>query len=188
MEDFKNNNKVLFIPGWLNSGEMNGYKNSLDIWNKKIDISKNFNADYVITSSAGAMVALYNWNIYKNFKLILINPVISKKNIFKRWLGSMIHEGTPVSFARLLIFFSVGPAFFKIMNLFKNPSLDIINSIPPENLAIIHGENDKYFCDPDLLNSLAKKGFKSVKVKGAGHNYNDNLEKAVRDILMIEGR
>lgn len=79
MKDFKNNNKVLFIPGWLDIGKRHGYKYSLDIWHQKIDIDKDFKVDYFIAHSIGALVALYNWKLYKNYKLILVNPVISKK-------------------------------------------------------------------------------------------------------------
>ncbi len=182
MNDLKDNKKILFIPGWLDSGELHGYKNSLDIWNKNINIKKNFNVDFVIAHSAGILVALYNWNIHKNFKIILINPIFSKKNILKKWFKMMIYEGTQYSFKRIIIFFSVVPALIKIIKLFKIPIVDIINSIPRDNLIIIYGEKDKYFCNKQLIHSF-KDRFKIIEVRGAGHNYNIDIEKAIINII-----
>lgn len=41
MNNPKDNSKIIFIPGWLDGGELHGYKYSLDIWNKKIDLNTN---------------------------------------------------------------------------------------------------------------------------------------------------
>lgn len=185
MDNLKNNNKILFIPGWLDGGELHGFTNSLDIWNKDIDIKKNFEVDFVIAHSVGALVALSNWKIYKNFKIILINPVFLKRNISKRWLKSMISESTHYSFKRMIIFLSTIPAFIKAIKLFKVPVISILNTIPPDGLIIIYGENDKYLCDRELVNSL-KDRFRTIGVKGAGHNYNIDMENAIIDNLKTD--
>ena len=183
MENFKNNNKILFIPGWLDTGGRHGYQNSLDIWNKNIDISKNFKADYVIAHSVGSLVALSNWKIYQNFKIILVNPVISRRGIFKRWYKFNISEGIPDSFKRSIKILRIVPSLIKTIRLFKVPALDIINTIPKENLVIIYGENDIHLFDGEVIKKLKEKGLRVEEIKGSGHNYEENIEKGVLNAI-----
>jgi len=184
MKDIKNNNKILFIPGWLDSGERLGYQNSLEVWNQNIDLDKNLEADYVIAHSVGSLVALHNWKIYKNFKIILVNPVISKEKILKRWHKFTIHEGFPDSFKKSIKFFSIIPSLIKLTKLFKISTLEIINTIPKENLVIIYGENDRYLFDKKIINSLRERDYTIKEIKGAGHNYGPVLEEAVIKIIL----
>ncbi|MFA6514282.1 MAG: hypothetical protein WCT50_03290 [Patescibacteria group bacterium] len=183
MKNIKNNNKVLFIPGWLDTGERHGYQNSLDIWNKNVDISRDFKVDYVIAHSVGSLVALDNWRLYKNFKMILVNPVISRRSIFRRWYKFNIYEGIPNSFKKSIKILRIIPALIKTIRLFKVPALDIINTIPKEDLVIIYGENDIHLFDGEIIKKLKEKGIRVQEVKGAGHNYEANIEKAVLDAI-----
>jgi len=183
MINLKNNNKILFIPGWLDTGERHGYQNSLDIWNKNIDISKDFKADYVIAHSLGSLVALYNWKLYKNFKIILVNPVISRRDIFKRWYKFNISEGIPNSFKRSIKVWRIVPSLIKTIRLFKVPALDIIKTIPKKDLIIIGGKNDIHLFDKEILKNLKKNGFRIKEVSGAGHNYEEKIERAVFDFI-----
>lgn len=183
MTDFKNNNKILFIPGWLDSGARLGYKNSLDVWHKDIDFTKDWGADYVVAHSVGALVALYNWRIYKNFKIILVNPVILKDNLFKKWYQFGRDEGIPSSLKKLIKIRFIIPALFKSMRLFEVPVFNIINTISKDDLVVIYGENDKYFFDSEIIKKIKAQGFLVKEVKGAGHNYTEALEKAVGEII-----
>ena len=184
MKNIKDNNRILFIPGWLDTGGRHGYKNSLDIWNKNIDISKDFKADYVIAHSVGSLVALYNWNIYKNFKIVLINPVISRRGIFRRWYEFRSLEGIHDSFKKSIKTINIIPSLIKIRRLFKVPALDIISTIPKEDIVIIYGEKDAYLFDREVIKKLKEKGFRVEEVKGSGHNYEENIERAVLSMII----
>ena len=151
--------------------------------NKKIDIDKNFEVDYVIAHSLGALAALYNWNIYKNFKIILINPVISKRNIIGRWYNFATQEGLPDSFKKSIKLSAIIPSLFKIRKLFRIPAVDILNTIPKENLFIVYGENDVNLFDKGLINNLQEKGVLLKRVNGTGHNYDLAIEKVVFEII-----
>ena len=179
MINIKNDNKILFIPGWLDNGKRLGYQNSLDIWHKNIDISKNFQVDYVIAHSIGSLVALYNWQIYRNFKVILVNPVISKINIFKRWSKYNTSEGMPDSLKKSIKIRRIIPSLVKTLRLFKVTALDIIKTSPKDDLTIIYGENDIDLFDQKLISMFQEKGFKIQEVKGAGHNYKKNIDEVV---------
>lgn len=183
MKDLKTNSKIVFIPGWLDSGEFHGYKNSLDIWSKNIDLNNRLEIDLVVAHSIGALAALYNWNVNKNYKIILINPVLTSKNIYWRWFISMMKEGTHCPPARLLIYLKVFPAIHKAIKLFKIPVTEIINSIPKDNLIVIYGKKDKYLYDRKLINSFGDKGFRVVCLNETGHNYKANIETDLIELI-----
>ncbi len=184
MYDFKNNNKVLFIPGWLDKGKRYGYKNSLDIWHKNININKNFNADFVIAHSVGALVALYNFKLHKNYKVILVNPVISKKNILKRWYRYFISEGLPDSFIKSIKIVCFLKSLKKLFKLFKTPAIDIIHNIPKSDLFIIYGEKDIHLYNKKIITNLNMKGVSIQKVEESGHNYEENIDKEVLKTIL----
>ena len=179
MDNIKNNPKILFIPGWLDTGERNGFQNSLDIWNKKIDINHDFKVDYVVAHSVGSLVALSNWQKYQNFKIILVNPVIEQKGSFRHWVQFMRCEGVPGLFIKAMKPSKLILSFFKILKFFKTPACEIIDFIPPSDLLVFYGEKDKYLFNHDLIKFFKEKGFRATEVKGAGHNYDSIINKEV---------
>lgn len=179
MVDFKNNPKILFIPGWLDNGEFYAYKKSLDIWSRQLDYQLNFSADIVIAHSLGSLAALANWGRHKNFSLVLLNPVLFKKNLFWRWSKCMSQEGTPHSLRRLKLLLYIIPAFFRAQKLFKVPAEEIISLIPAGRLTIIYGSDDKYLCERQFIDSLDKSCHRIIEVKDSGHNYNFRLDQAL---------
>ncbi len=184
MDNLKNNEKIIFIPGWVDSGGLHGYKYSLDIWNKKIDLNKKLNVEFVIAHSAGSLAALYNWNIYQNFKIILINPVLIKNNIFNRWAKSMIFEGVGFSLERSKLLPYTFIALYRVVKLFKVPVIEILNKIPKEDIFIIYGEKDKYLSNFELIDDFKKREFKIKIVKDFGHPYDEKIEKVIEENLI----
>jgi hypothetical protein len=179
MDNFKENNKILFIPGWLDSGRRLAYTNYLDIWRPKIDIDKDFQVDTVIAHSLGATVALHNWHLYHNFKIILINPVVSGQKLFWRWLRYYFQEGPSASFKKTLSIFSVISALFRLRKILKIPSADILAELSSENLIIIYGAHDRYLYDKAVGESLKARGIKVIEVKAAGHNYTKEFDEII---------
>ncbi|HZJ40775.1 MAG TPA: hypothetical protein VFD16_00735 [Candidatus Saccharimonadales bacterium] len=183
--DNKLNPKILFIPGWLDTGARNGFQNSLDVWSKDININQDFKVDYVIAHSGGSLVALYNWQKYHNFKIILVNPAIQRKNGFWHWAEFMIYEGIPREFRQSIKIRQIIPAILKMTKLLKIPVFDIIDSIPRENMLVFYGERDKYLCRRELIKIFQEKGFKVTEVKGAGHNYDPIINKKVFEAIKL---
>lgn len=184
MDNFKNNKKIIFIPGWLDVGKRHAYQNSLDPWHNKIKLDQDFKVDYVIAHSIGALLALKNWSLYKNYKIILVNPVISKRNIFIRWYKYIKNEGLPSSFKKTNKIIQATFSLLKLIKLFKIPANDIISDILKDKLFIIFGENDKYLFDKEIAMKLKEKGIFVLKVKDSGHNYDKNLKKLVSEIVV----
>lgn len=183
MEDFKNNKKVLYIPGWLDKGERHGFRNNLDIWSQSVNIERDFGVDYVIAHSVGCLVALANWHKHRDFKMIFINPVIFKKNIFRRWLDLVIREGIPESIWASINPFLVIPGLVTIFWLFQTPAAEIIKRLPRDRLLVIYGENDRYLLDNGLIDNFRKQGFKVKALPGVGHNYDPKFDEVIEQTL-----
>lgn len=183
MDNFKGNNKILFIPGWLDSGRRFGYANYLDIWRPKIDIDKDFQVETVIAHSLGAIVALHNWHLYRNFKIILINPVLSSQKLFRRWLRYYFQEGPSASFKKALPVLAVIPALFNLNKILKISTADILKELSPENLTIIYGAHDSHLYDKAVAEDLKVRGIKVIEASEAGHNYTKDFDEIISRYL-----
>ncbi|QQG52772.1 MAG: alpha/beta hydrolase [Candidatus Falkowbacteria bacterium] len=179
MDNFKQDNKILFIPGWLDSGRRLGYVNYLDIWRSGVNIKKDFQVETVIAHSLGTIIALYNWCLHRNFRIILINPVLSRRKLLRRWLKYYFHEGPSSSFKKTLSFFSVVSALFNLNKILKIPAAEILNELPSENLTVIYGAGDRYLYDKALGEDLRARGVKVIEVKEAGHNYTKEFDEII---------
>lgn len=158
----------------------------LEIWKRKINPSDKIEAEYVVGHSLGANLALINWNHYKNTKLILINPLIPKRNVFSwllRWIKFLFTEGTSLNRKRFATF----PYFFNGIRLglylLSEDLMKIFSKIPRGNVAIIRGEEDKYFFNKKIADALNAKGIKIIEVKKAGHNWCKEIEKAAYELI-----
>jgi hypothetical protein len=74
-------NKIIFIPGWMDTVENRVDWPGLDIWKEKINPEIEIDSEYVVGHSAGANWDLLNWHKNRNTKLILVAPVIPKRNL-----------------------------------------------------------------------------------------------------------
>jgi hypothetical protein len=70
-----------------------------------------------------------------------------------------------------------------IFVIYKVTALDIINTMPKEDLVIIYGENDIHLFDGEAIKKLKERGFRIEEIKGSGHNYEENIEKAVLEAI-----
>ncbi|MFA6417243.1 MAG: hypothetical protein WCW61_03570 [Patescibacteria group bacterium] len=179
MKNFKESNKILFIPGWLDSGRRLGYVNYLDIWRSRTDINKDFQVETVIAHSLGAMVALYNWHLHHNFKIILINPVVSGQKLSWRWLRYCFQEGVPASLIKTLSISSIIFALFSLKKILKIRATDILKELSPENLTIIYGAHDHYLYNKAVVESLKAQGIKVIEATEAGHNYTKDFDEII---------
>jgi pimeloyl-ACP methyl ester carboxylesterase len=183
MDNFKDSDKVLFIPGWFDSGSFYSYRRHADIWEKNIDLEQDFHADIIIAHSLGSAAALYNFNIHKQGKLVLINPVVSRKNLLIRWLQSMSHELPDNFWQRFYLLFFLAPAVIKAWKLLRLPSRQIIKSIPSDKLLLVYGEKDRYLGERDLIDSALLSEVAIIELKGAGHNYGTIIDQALPGLI-----
>ena len=109
-----NAKKILFIPGWLDSGALRGYENSWDIWSGAMDINFPVETDYIVAHSIGSSLALAAWKNNSKLSLILVNPLLNQKHLLSRWAKCMAKEGTDLSWERLKIIVQLGSGLIKL--------------------------------------------------------------------------
>jgi hypothetical protein len=57
-----------------------------------------------------------------------------------------------------------------------------IKKIPPENITIIRGKNDNYFCDKENIEILKFNQIKFIQFE-AGHDWNETIAKAAKGLI-----
>jgi len=181
-DKYENMNKkdVYVLPGTIQCAKNYGY-DGLDIWTKKgkeiISDAKIF-----IGHSLGASFILKS-NINRNCKFIFINPLLEKRCFivhFINWLRFLIFEGFPIKKAVPVKYW--WHTFRQALHLLNVDVLGQIKKIPQENIIIIRGKYDNYFCDKECVEILKANKIKFIEVE-AGHDWNENIKNTVEDIL-----
>ena len=180
-----NEKKILLLPGTGQS--VSNYENyyGLEIWMKSGLENELHDADYLIGHSLGASFALaYNKN--PNCKFILINPLIHKKSfaiLILRWFKFMFSEGFEIKKAVSSRYWPY--TFRKVLDLVKIDALSAIRKLPKDNVFIIRGKKDNFFCDNESTEIIKENDFKIIEVD-AGHDWNENIAESVKKIIQIQ--
>lgn len=183
MENIEN---LIFIPGWMDKAEFHGFRDGLEIWTENISSNRKIEAEYVCGFSLGAIFALLLWENNKNIKVILINPLFPKRKIthwFFCWLKFIFSEGTRMPLKRILVLFHIISGIKKGLDLLKVDAERIIGEIPKNNLVIIRGKKDKFFCDDESIDYFKKKSIKFSEVENIGHNWSNNFKEEIIKLI-----
>ena len=176
-------NKVVVIPGSFSLVSAYGGYDGIDIWlNKKLDKEKLKGADFIIAHSAGVNY-LFTQPILNNQKIILINPLVKKINLISlliRDVRFFIAEG--IDRNKIIPLSSWIFASIKVLRLLKINVLENLRKLPKENVVIIRGTKDYYFCDSENANLIKNEGFILYEVD-AGHNWNKNIAEVVNTLI-----
>jgi hypothetical protein len=178
--------KKIFIPGWIDTVKNRVDFDGIDIWKKSFDLNQKVNTEYLIGHSAGANWALLVWQNNREAKLILVNPVIPKRNIFSwfyRMIKFWIFEGTKISRERMKCFRYFFSSIPKIIKLLKVDLMPIIFEMPKENLIIIKGKHDDFIFDSKISNELKSKNINVIEIKEVGHNWSKKMEEEINRII-----
>ncbi len=177
--------KSIILPGWMSRVKNYRMGEGSDIWEEFGDPMKLPEAEYIVCHSLGCHYALSNWQNGRDNKLILVNPPIFKRNIFAwawRWLRYLAAEGPGVSFhdigAKEII------AGIKNCQKLMQPDFRIVlKKLPKENLTIIRGKNDNYFCDREVADFARAENIRLIEVADCGHNWCGGLKNEVLKII-----
>ncbi|MDE2399531.1 MAG: hypothetical protein KGL67_00750 [Patescibacteria group bacterium] len=175
--------KALIFPGAFQYVKNYGGYDGLDIWLKSFPDELPV-ADYYIGHSGGVNFILSHYNSIKNGKFILVNPLIKKENflfVLIRWFKFFFTEG--ISWRKVTPIRSWLFGIKRVLEILNIDVLDTIIKIPKENITIIRGKNDNYFCDKKSVEILKNKGFKVLEVD-AGHDWNENIAKVVKSCII----
>ncbi len=178
--------KKIFVPGWIDTADNHVDYPGLEIWKKKINPNDKIEAEYVVGHSLGANFALLNWEKNKNTKLILVGPLLPKRNIFSWlicWLKFLFTEGTFLNKKRLTTFPHFVSGIRLNLSLLSEDLMETFDRIPHENVIIIRGKEDKYFFNKKTADALKAKSIKIIEVEKAGHGWNKKFNEEIDKLI-----
>jgi hypothetical protein len=177
--------KTLLIPGWMKSVGYYGEFDGLDIWKNDFVLSDNRSVQCVVAHSMGAAYALAEEKVgNENTRYFLINPIINKISFFSwvwRWMKFALMGGIKAD--PQMSVKNIFAAIKKAIAVSRYDLDKVIAAMPKENVVIIRGSQDDYFCDKRTIEEAKKYGLKIVEVDGLGHEW-DAQYKDVLDSLI----
>jgi hypothetical protein len=181
-KNMKNYKKILIFPGAFQFVKNYGGYAGVDIWLKNNSDKNVSDADYYIAHSLGANF-IFAYGNTQNKKIILINPLIKRRNIFSLLIrGIRFYFSEGIERKKIV---SVNEWMFSLKRIFKLYKVDVLEAIlkiPKEDIIIIRGKNDRLFCDKESIEIAKNNGLALIEVE-AGHNWNEKTAEAVGDIL-----
>lgn len=178
--DMVKEEEVFLVPGTGQYVKNYGAYRGADIWCGQSKISPT--ARVFIGHSLGVHFIL-SGTVNPAHRFICINPLIKKRNVvslFFRWILFLFSEG--IRKKKLV------PSAFWLGNLrtalrlLKHDIFKELEKIPKENIIILRGDHDNFFCTKEDRSILEKHHYTIVEV-AAGHDWNENISTAVADIL-----
>lgn len=139
-------------------------------------------ADYVVSDSAGSNYVLSLFHL-ENKKLVLVNPLIKKRSfvvLIWRDLKFLLFEGLP--WRKIIPIWKWWGAFWLARRLARIDVLAHLRSLPKENITIIRGMRDRFFCDDEAVQIIKQEGWRLIEVD-AGHDWNANIADAVKSVI-----
>ena len=175
--------KILLVPGTIQYLKNYGGYDGLDIWMEKgLEIPAGI--ECFIGHSLGVNFILKE-SIDPGKKFIFINPLIKKRNLldlFVRWMRFHFFEGLSKEK-------EVPERFWphtvdRAWHLLKVDVLGQMKKIPRENVFIIRGRQDDFYCDHEDLKILKENNFKVIEVE-AGHDWNESVANEVAKAIGV---
>ncbi|MFZ5391103.1 MAG: hypothetical protein ACOZAJ_02390 [Patescibacteria group bacterium] len=179
------NSDIVFVPGAWTIGKHYGPWPTVDIWLKEVATKLTNQPKVIIAYSLGASWALSHIKFDNNTKFILINPLLDKKplpKLFINWLKFLKQENIKDSILTNPTNWLHG--FSLVIDLAKINLWPYLLKIPKENLVIIKGDKDNFFCDQAGFNKAFKYNLKT-QIVSAGHNWNHNIVQTVESQLTL---
>jgi hypothetical protein len=173
---------ILVLPGWMTTLKLyNEHESDLRILIGKLD-EESFAADCVVGLSLGSLVVLKD-SAKISGKIILINPPVPKRNIFKWFLNWVNYARTEGLFLERQKF-TKNPVRFglEIVMCTKLLSVDFSEAIDRAKgkLMVIRSKHDRFFCDDEAVRFLRAKNITIIEID-AGHNWCKAMEKAMNE-------
>ena len=178
-----NKKSILVIPGAFQFVKNYGNYEGMDIWLKSNLKEKIPTSNYIIAHSAGAIFALTLSDHFQGRRFILINPPIKKRNIlnlFLRWIKFLVLEGIKTEKVVPITNWIYG--LKKLFKLLKIDTLEIIKKIPGDNLVIIRGKKDDFFCDKESAEVIKNNNINLIETD-AGHDWNEKIAEVVANLI-----
>ncbi len=174
--------RVLVIPGAFQLVKNYGGFDGIDIWVADNVRKKMKCPTFVVAHSAGANFALTAQD-FSNCKFILINPLIKKRgfaNLVIRDIRYLLSK--EIAMEKIVPPHNWWYALKKAYRLSKIDVLACIKKIPRENIVIIRGARDIFFCEEESAEIIKNENLRLLTAD-AGHDWNENIANLVKEIV-----
>lgn len=178
--------KITLFPGGFQSAKNYGYP-GVDIWMGEKFPEDLKDSDVFIGHSGGAGFALRH-AANRTSQYIFVNPLVKRRNLFclfLRWLKYAFREGLPMR--KFIPVIHWPGALKKVLASTRVDFSEALKSIPKENITVIRGKKDRFFCDEEAAEIIRENGLRLIEV-AAGHDWNETVAEAVRGIISNEMR
>lgn len=179
------NKKIIFIPGWLDQGENFPQYETLEIWKENIKPGIKLDCDVIIAHSLGCHFTLYNIENISCEKIIFVNPLVSNRNIFVwfwRWVKFRIGERQSASRKYVNNPLKIIRGIFYYFKFLMPDAFTAVN-IENNNISVIRGKRDYYFCDEESCLILRQRNIEVVELEEVGHLWNSKIDEEIRKIV-----
>jgi hypothetical protein len=171
-----NYRKIVVIPDFLQSEKSYGNYSRLQIWKRE---DKFEGADIIIADRFGATRILRD--SLTRIKHILVNPYLRKRSnpaFFWRCVKFLLSKKMDREEIK-----NLRCALKELRSLLQCDVLPLLDSIPRENVVVVRGTENNYFCGDKTAALLEKRRIKVVEVKGSGCRWDDNIAQAVHKLI-----
>lgn len=180
--------RILLLPGWMTGLRLYGKRENFSIQIGKREAENK--DDEIVGLSLGALVALRDCN--HNNKLILVNPPLPRRNIFIwliRWCRYILAEGLFLERQKFIKNpFRYALEVIKCIKILRIDFSEKLDNIPKNNLVVIRGKSDNFFCDEDAVRFIQSKGFRVIEIENCGHNWCEQIENVIIESTSITGQ
>lgn len=178
--------KIAFIPGWMYSAEYFKLGIGINIWKENVDFSVFAEYEYLIGHSMGAAMALKIWSLNKDKKIILVNPFVEQKSVWKTfiaWCKFIYYERISFPDKHLVNLKYLPRNIKKLFHFPEENYWEILKEIPRENIKILHGEKDSFLCNSSVCLKFKELDFDIIEISEAGHNWHKNFDDTIEKII-----
>ncbi len=162
------------------------FENVLEIWKENIKSSFDLDYDVIVAHSFGCHFTLLNREKIKGKKIILVNPVVIKRNIFVllwQWIKLRLKEDMPSGHRRIINPLKIIRGMKKALIFSRANTLSLLEEINNIDIVIIRGKNDLFFCDEKSAEFLRKIKIKLMEIDNVGHFWNEKIDEEIKKII-----
>ena len=175
--------RALIFPGSFQSVKNYGGYRGVDIWLRSTPAGEIPPAACYIGHSGGASFVLSRYDSLRPGKLIFVNPFVKKRRIavlIWDWLIFLAFEG--VRMDKIVPVMDWPHGIKMLWRVLPIDTWAVMQKIPKEDIIVVRGRHDHYFCDDESAAMIRDAGIKLVEVD-AGHDWNGTIARAVENCL-----
>ncbi|NTU66304.1 MAG: alpha/beta hydrolase [Candidatus Moranbacteria bacterium] len=179
-------NRIFYIPGWMNTLGTYGNPSGMEIWDGGFDLDADIDSVCVVGHSMGANFTLINRARRGEGKIILVNPLFPRRNLFVWYIRlKLFHlkEGKNGNAEHAKGWRNFFCGIRNAARILSFDPRDLLEKIPKEDIVVVRGRGDEFLCNEKAVDFIRGFGIELIEVDGSGHRWDGNIQKTVDKLL-----